>query len=327
MKSFIRPAVALALIAASAIAQSSKDERDLGASGAMSVEQLRRASIVPELDIPYAATDDPRQRLDLYLPANRAGARLPVIVFIHGGGWSQGDKSDGARNLMPFVRTGRYAGVSVGYRLTDTAQWPAQIHDCKAAIRWVRANAGRYGLDAERIGVWGKSAGAHLALMCGLTGDAQELEGDLGPHTGVKSSVAAVADFYGPTDLLVMVDQPSAVNRSGPDCPEALLIGGTVRDNPIKARAASPVSYITPDDPPILIVHGTQDRTVPYEQAVGLNQALLKAGVKGYFITIKGAGHGDFGLAANDRLTAFFDTYLCGIKADISTAAMEWKRR
>ena len=107
----------------------------------MSVEERRKEPVTFELDIPYAGTDNPRQRLDLYLPKDHKSGNLPVIVFVHGGGWEHGNKSDGAGRLMPFLRTGRYAGVSVGYRLSGEATWPAQIHDCEAAIRRVRANA------------------------------------------------------------------------------------------------------------------------------------------------------------------------------------------
>ena len=124
-----------------ALGQPNRDPRDFGRAGAISVEELRREPITFELDIPYANTTNSRQRLDLYLPAKRKSEKLPVIVFVHGGGWQQGNKSDGARRLLPFVRTGQYAGVSLGYRLSGEATWPAQIHDSKAAIRWVRANA------------------------------------------------------------------------------------------------------------------------------------------------------------------------------------------
>jgi acetyl esterase/lipase len=156
----------LILAATSSAEVPTKYERDLDQSGAMSAAELQK-HITSELDIPYANDANPRHRLDLYLPKQRKNDRLQVIVFFHGGGWRQGDKSDGADRLVSFLRTGHYAGVSAGYRFSGEAQWPAQIYDCKAVIRWVRANASKYGLDADHIGVWGPSAGGHLALIWG----------------------------------------------------------------------------------------------------------------------------------------------------------------
>ena len=176
MKRIALIVIAWMFVPAVAFAQLNKDERDLRKDGGMHLEELRREPIMFELDIPYADTANPRHRLDLYLPKNRKSDKLPVIVFFHGGGWMQGDKAYGAGVLMPFLRAGQYAGVSVGYRLSGEAQWPAQIYDCKAAIRWLRENAPKYGLDAGHIGVWGSSAGGHLALLLGVSGDVPELE-------------------------------------------------------------------------------------------------------------------------------------------------------
>lgn len=160
-----------------------------------------------------------------------------------------------------------------------------------------------------------------------MSGGAPELEGGLGVYTDVKSTVAAVADFFGPADILSMIDQTSSVEREGPDCPEAVLIDGAVRLNPDKARAASPVSYVSAGDPPVLIVHGSADRVVPYQQSVDMDGRLTAAGVPSFFVTVTGAGHGDFGTAADSRLLAFFDRFLCGMKAEISTAPIAWKKR
>ena len=134
-------------------------------------------------DIPYASTKNPRQMLDLILPNKRvSNDPLPVIAFIHGGGWRNGNKSSGVNRVVGLVQTGRYAGVSIGYRLTGESIWPAQIHDCKAAIRWLRGNAKAHGLNPDKIAVWGSSAGGHLASMLGSTGGVEELEGKLGQH-------------------------------------------------------------------------------------------------------------------------------------------------
>lgn len=311
------------LAAAPALAQPGRPERD----GPLPREQLAREPIELQLDVPYAGTDHPRQRLDLYLPKPRPAGALPVIVFLHGGGWMGGNKDDGAARLVPFVRSGRYAGVSVGYRLTRDATWPAQIHDVKAAVRWVRANAERVGLDPDRIAVWGRSAGGHLALMLGTSGDVAALAGDLGPHRGTSSRVAGVANFFGPTELLAEIGQPSDLDRTRADAPEALLIGGPLLEHSDTARAASPVTYVTPDDPPVLTVHGTDDRTVPYDQAVRIDAALRKAGVPSTLVTIEGGGHGDFGSAADDRLEVFFAKLLLGASAEVSTEAIDWRGR
>ncbi|HEX6985050.1 MAG TPA: prolyl oligopeptidase family serine peptidase, partial [Planctomycetaceae bacterium] len=206
--------------------------------------------------------------------------------------------------------------------------WPAQIHDVKAAIRWVRANAERHGLDPDRIGVWGTSAGGHLVAMLGVSGDVSELEGDLGPHTDVSSEVAAVANFFGPTELLAMIGQKSSIDRTGPNCPEAKLIGGTLRENPEKAKAASPVTYVTPNDPPVLTVHGTEDFVVPFDQGVRFDKVLREAGVTSYFVPVEGAGHGDFrGDAVAGRLEAFFAKHLLGREVDVSTEPINQRSR
>jgi acetyl esterase/lipase len=316
-------ALALAMLPCAAHAEPSPGERDLDPGRAALLEELRREPVAFEADLPYAATGNPRQRLDLYLPKDREREKLPVLVYFHGGAWRYGDKSEGAGWLMPLLRTGQYAGLSAGYRLSGEATWPAQIHDAKAAIRWVRANASRYGLDAERIGVWGRSAGGHLALMLGASGDVPELEGEVGEHVGVSSKVAAVANVFGVTELLAMIGPQSDFDRTRADAPEALLLGGPLRENPDKAKAASPLTYVSPGDPPVLTVHGTADRTVPYDQAVRLDAALRAAGVPSYFVRVEGAGHGDLGSAADDRVAAFFARYLLGERAPVSTAPIQ----
>jgi acetyl esterase/lipase len=309
------------------LAQQSADPRDLGGSGAMSREELSREPIEFHLDIPYAESNSLRHRLDVYLPKERKLEVLPVIAFFHGGGWMHGDKADAARRLLPFVRSGHYIGVSIGYRLSGDAQWPAQLHDSKAAIRWIRANAARFGVDADRIGVWGRDAGAHLALMLGVTGDVPALDGNVGDYQSVSSSVSGVANFFGVSDLLAISGQPSDINRALPGAPEARLIGGTPSEHPDDARAASPVTYVSANDPPVLTVHGDVDRTVPYDQAARIDAALRRVGVPSYLITVKGGGHGDFGTAADDRVKAYFDRYLRGQNVVITTAAIIKKLR
>jgi acetyl esterase/lipase len=331
MRALIYPGVILLAVTlsfpANAAELSARDENDTGQPGTMSKEELRKEPIMFELDVPYADTGNPRHRLDLYLPKNTTSSPLPVIVFFHGGGWMQGDKSDGAGRLMPFVRTGQYAGVSVGYRLSGESKWPAQIHDSKAAIRWIRANASKYGLDPDHIGVWGRSAGAHLALMLGVSGDAPELEGAIGAHHDVSSRVQAVANFFGVSEMLSIIGQPTDIDRTLPNAPEAALIGGALRENAGKAKAASPISHVSPNDPPVLTVHGSDDRTVPYDQAVRLDAALRKAAVPSFLIRVEGAGHGNFGTSADGRVLAFFNKYLRGQNVEVPTTEIQdWRR-
>jgi acetyl esterase/lipase len=271
-------------------------------------------------DVPYAGTDNPRQRLDLLVPKRSQDDRpLPVIVFIHGGAWLAGDRLAGHGALSPYVASGDYAGVTVGYRLTDKATWPAQIHDCKAAIRWVRANAARYRLDPDRIGVIGGSAGGHLAAMLGASGGVPELEGELGPNKGVSSKVTCVVDEFGPSDLPNMGKAPSRIDHDAPNAPEGRLIGGAVPSHLEAARAASPITYVSPDDPPFLIVHGTADDTVPFDQSKRLYDALKAGKVPVLFIPVEGGGHGNFRSPELLRRTrAFFDKHLLGRDATIS---------
>lgn len=285
-------------------------------------------SVRAERDVPYASSDHPRQRLDLYLPREPKSDRLPLIVFIHGGGWRNGDKAGGLAQILPFVRTGEYAGASIGYRLSGDAVWPAQIHDCKAALRWLRAHADRYGLDPDRIGVMGTSAGGHLAAMLGASGGVEALEGDLGEFRSVSSRVACVVDFFGPADLLTMGDAPGSIDHNAPNSPESLLLGGPVQEVRDRARQASPLTYVSADDPPVLIVHGADDRIVPFDQSVKLDAALRAAGVSSVLIRVEGGGHGGFrNPEINARVRAFFDRHLRGLDVAIPATPLSAQER
>jgi acetyl esterase/lipase len=257
----------------------------------------------------YGGTGNPRQMLDLYLPIKPD--QRPLVIWIHGGGWRNGSKE----NLpITWLLEKGYAVASINYRLSAEAQFPAQAHDCKGAIRWLRANADRFGYNAERIGLAGSSAGGHLVALMGVSGGVKVLEGVVGGNLDRSSRVQAVIDFYGPTDFLTMVEQPSRIDRSGPDCPEALLIGGTVKENPEKARAASPSSYVTPDDPPHLIYQGDKDPLVPWQQSTSFHDLLRKAGVTAELIMIKDGEHGGPRFVRDqeqrDLQLTFFDRYL-----------------
>jgi acetyl esterase/lipase len=277
-----------------------------------------------KLNVAYADNENPRQMLDLYLPKKRNSDKpLPVLVFIHGGGWKGGDKTSGMRNVMPYVTSGDYAGVSVGYRLTNEAQWPAQIQDCKAAIRWIRGNAEKLNLDKDHIAVWGSSAGGHLVSILGTSGDVPELEGRLGSFTKESSRVQAVVNYYGPEDFITMVTQPSTIDRTVQGYPEALLIGGRVQDAPDAAKSASPVTYISKDDPPFLTAHGTKDPLVPFAQAEELQERLKKAGVPTVLITMKGGGHGFASGELEATVHRFIDKQLRGIDSKIEDATID----
>jgi acetyl esterase/lipase len=268
-------------------------------------------------DLPYADSDNPRQTLDLYLPSQRNEKPLPLIVFIHGGGWKAGNKASGAAHLTRLVQTGQFAGASIAYRLSLEAKWPAQIHDCKAAIRWLKANAPRFNLDPERIAVWGSSAGGHLASLIGTSGDVPELEGTLGTHRQQNSRVRCVVNFYGPQNFVSLVAQESSVDRTTKDYPEALLLGGRVQDVPELAKAASPVSYASPDDASFFTAHGTQDPLVPRAQAREINEALKKNGVESVLIEMTDAGHGFRSPELDSRIDRFLAKHLLGKPAEI----------
>ena len=255
------------------------------------------ATIDARPDLSYAANEPPRQRVDVLLPRTRSVETLPVLLYIHGGGWQGGDRKGGWRHLVPLVESGRYAGVSVGYRLTDEARWPAQIHDCKAAVRWVRANAERYGLDPDRIVAWGHSAGGHLSSMLGVGADVDELEGRLGPNLDESSHVHAVIDFFGPKELASMQGQTrpgSPINHDLPNSPESKLVGGALRDHPEITASASPLNWVSKGDAPFLLVHGEADPLVPCLQSVDFHRSLLDNGVDSILIRINGGGHGGF---------------------------------
>lgn len=263
-------------------------------------------------DLPYVEGGHERQRLDLYLPKDVKG-RLPVIVWIHGGAWLGGSK-DFVGEAIDFIDQG-YAVSSIGYRLSQHATFPAQIEDCKAAIRWLRANADKYMLDRDRFGVWGASAGGHLAALVGTASDVEELEGD-GGNADQSSRVQAVVDFFGPTDFSQMnahSEKGSFINHDSPDAPEAKLIGGAVSDNPEKAQRANPIHYLTADDPPFLIVHGDRDPLVPCHQSDLLNEALKNKGIEVTFHKLVGAGHGGPQFSSNEikeAVETFFEEHL-----------------
>jgi acetyl esterase/lipase len=268
-----------------------------------------------ETDIEYAKAGDIGLKLDVYKPKAASNKPRPCIVWIHGGGWQNGDKASGRGRLAGYVASGDFVGVSVGYRLTDKGSWPAQIHDCKAAIRWIRANSEKLGIDANKIGVWGSSAGGHLVSHLGSSGDVKEVEGELGT-TGVSSRVACVVDFCGPSDFAAFGLDAPRMNEPGQ--PVYKLLGGPAKEKGDAAKQASPITFVSKDDPPFLIVHGTADRTVPIKQAELLHEAQKTAGVDTTFVKIEEGGHGIGGPAVEARVRAFFEKHLLGKDVQVS---------
>jgi acetyl esterase/lipase len=196
---------------------------------------------------------------------------------------------------MPLLDDG-FAVASVTYRFSQHAKFPAQIEDCKAAIRWLRANAKELNIDPAHIGAWGSSAGGHLVALLGVTGD--EKDWDKGGNLDQSSRVQAVVDWFGPTNLLTMGAQSrpdSRIDHDAATSPESRLIGGAVQENKAAAIAASPVSHVTKGDAPILLAHGDRDNVVPPGQSDEFHAALQKAGVESALIVIPGASHGDGG--------------------------------
>lgn len=262
-------------------------------------------------DVRYGPHQE-RNTLDLFVP--KSAAPVPLVIWVHGGAWSGGSK-DGNNPALPLLADG-YAVAAVNYRLSQHAVFPAQIEDCKAAVRLLRANAKKYNLNPDRFGVWGSSAGGHLVALLGTSGGAKELEGKVGDHPDVSSKVQCVVDFYGPTDLTKMAAQSGAnskIDHDSPKSPESRLVGGPIQENKDKAAKANPLTYVTKGAPPFLILHGDADPLVPLAQSELLHDALKKAGVASELVVVKGGGHGGAGFASaenRDTIAKFFEKHL-----------------
>jgi len=236
-------------------------------------------------DLKFARVDGQRLKLDLYLPRQ---ADPIVVVWIHGGGWQKGDKSNCE---VKWLTDYGYAVASISYRLTDRAIFPAQIHDCKAAVRWLRAHAGKYGFRADKVAVAGSSAGGMLAALLGTSGGVKELEGTVGGNLKYSSRVDAVVDFYGATDFeLRSRTQPHRANEPGSVVYK--LLGGGADKEVAAARLASAVTHVSPGDPPTLVIHGDRDRTVLMDQSEAIVRAYRRTGLPIELRVIRNAGHG-----------------------------------
>ncbi|ATC65409.1 esterase [Nibricoccus aquaticus] len=284
------------------------------ASDAPSVRQIR--------DLVYQPASDGDMKLDLYLPAGDTKGPVPLVIWLHGGGWREGGR--GFCPISPFAREG-YAVASVSYRFTNRATFPAQIEDCKAAVRWLRAHANEYGYDPQRIGVCGESAGATLAALLGTA----PVIAEWGDGEGATSSaVRAVVALCPPTDFTLddpeQDDVPGLLKSADPKqvafgkmirsrrtVLEAAL-GGPLAERRELARIMSPRAHVTSDDPSFLLVHGDNDRLVPLSQSVLLMESLQRANVGVELVVVAGAGHG-FGRPKPElmaRIKKFFDERL-----------------
>lgn len=250
-------------------------------------------------DVQYAIAEGYRPLLlDLTLPAERHQPS-PVVVCIHGGAWITGshkstpDEHVDHRSIWDAFLARGLAVASVQYRHSAEAVFPAQLHDVKAAVRWLRRYGNELALDPDRIGVWGESAGGHLAALLAMNTSVPELEGDIGV-TGVDSRVKAAVAWYPPTDLTAIQEQMpigSTLRHDQPDSPESLLLGSTPASDLARAVRASPITHVAPGAAPILLVHGDRDDVVPYEQSVALHRRMVQIGRVSTLLTVPGANH------------------------------------
>lgn len=266
-------------------------------------------------NVVYASTSN-AQKMDIYLPAGEGP--FPVVVFIHGGAFLMGDKSMEASNAAVLVGKG-YAAVSINYRLSGEAKFPAQIQDCKAAIRFLRANATKYKLNPDKIASWGASAGGNLSALLGTSGGEAELEGaELGNST-FSSKVLASVDWFGPINFLTMDAEASAlgfsITTNSASSPESSLMGAAIQTIPAQVAKANPTTYISADDAAFFIQVGDADRNIPYSQSENFYDALVPVlgATNASFELLAGAGHGgtQFTSSANmDKVVAFLDKYM-----------------
>jgi acetyl esterase/lipase len=260
---------------------------------------------VVEKGIEYSNPDGQHLQLDLARPKTGDGP-FPAILCIHGGGFRAGTR-DGYDGLIARFAQRGYVAVTITYRLAPKYQFPAAVHDTKAAVRWLRANAAKYHIDPERIGVTGGSAGGHLAQFLGVTAGVKEFEGQ-GGNPEQSSAVSCVVNYFGPSDFTKSYGKSVDAAEVLP-----LFLGGNLETARVKHIRSSPLYWVTPDAAPTLCIHGTEDKYVAYEQAVWLVDRLKTSAVEAELLTMKGAGHGFKGKdaeVAEQAMMAFFDGHL-----------------
>ena len=255
----------------------------------------------------FAQVDGQSLLLDLYLPTPVNNP--PLVLGSHGGGWKSGSRK-GVK--MPWLPSEGYAVASISYRLTDKAIFPAQIHDCKGALRWLRANAEKYGYNADKVVVSGSSAGGHLAALMGTSAEVDSLEGTTGGNLEQSSRGQAVIDFYGATDFVLRSKtQPKRANEES-SVVYRLLGGGADKKTEL-AQLASAAWHVTPDDPPFLVVHGDKDNTVLLAQSERIVEVYEEAHLPIELIIIEGGGHGGKGFfegSTKDKTLQFLKMHL-----------------
>lgn len=283
-----------------------RGKRKSGAERAL--EAIKQNSVFHR-NLEYARVGNRSLKLNLLVPKN-SSKPTPLVIWFHGGGWEKGSK-DGPTPAAGLLLVG-YAVASVEYRFLDDAPFPAQIHDCKAAVRWLRANAGKYNLDADKFAAWGHSAGGHLASLLGTSGDVEEFEGRVGRNLGVSSRVQAVCNYCGPVDFEFGMED--AKRNPIPKEPAAslrkLLVEGAERDVQANAKAFSPISYVSRDDAPVLMVVGSEDPIMSETHARRFTNRLRDSGVKNDLIVLRGVGHAGKAFGNPQLLrqvAAFFD--------------------
>lgn len=247
-------------------------------------------------DIEYARVGDLSLRLDLHLPEAR---NPPVVVYVHGGAWRAGSKSDVP--VAGLLARG-FAIASVDYRLSTQARFPAQIHDIKAAIRFLRAKAGSLGINTAKMALIGSSAGGHLAALAGVSTGNQKLEGRVGGHLDQSSAVSAVVSFYGASNLESILGQSTEFGLSVRVPALKLLLGDLPEKVPALAKLASPVAHLDRSDPPLVLLHGDADPQMPPAQSAELAKAAAGQGVRVKLVTLPGSKHGGPEFYDDERL-------------------------
>lgn len=260
-------------------------------------------------DIVFKETPQGSLCLDIYRPVAKTEQTLPVVLWLYGGGWVMGNKNQIRMMKAHHLAQHGYAVVAINYRLAPAAIFPAQIQDVKSAIRWLRSHAADYGLNADAIGVWGGSAGGHLAALAATSADVVSLN-DAKDDASVSCAVQAAVDFFGPTDM----SQVDAYLNAIPSHFSPQFIGGPLTENLQQVQAANPITYIDDNTSPFLIVHGKRDSVVPHQQSELLHDALCKAGISAELCLFEKGGHGigkDFkSQALFDKVRLFFDSHL-----------------
>ena len=269
-------------------------------------------------NIEYAKTPEQNLELDLYLPKEKSNSPIPVLIYIHGGAWRLGNRHLLGRFDGQKLAQKGFAILCIEYRLSGVAKFPAQIYDCKAAVRWVRKNADKYGFNSQKIGVFGGSAGGHLSALLGTSGDIKELEGNISEEEKEYTGpVQAVVDIMGLTDLEQIEKHrlPFSIKHENNDSFCSQFLGGRIPDKLELVKKANPLTYIQKGKtPPFLIFHGDKDMVVPCGQSRVLHEALIKNDINSEFIIMKGAGHTTkkayLDYKVLDRMEVFFKKHL-----------------